>query len=102
MISSIILLISLNFLFFFAKKVNLLKIMMFFELMLLFCYLIFLYKSNISLDASGIIFTLIALAIAACESAIGLSLFTIFYHEKKSININQLKTKGDDKWYSAL
>ena len=48
-------------------------------------------------DILGQIFVLFILTIAATESAIGLSILTVFYRLKHSLELNRIKQKINNK-----
>jgi NADH:ubiquinone oxidoreductase subunit K len=75
------------------NRKNLLIIIMSIELLLLAVNLNFAVFSIYLDDIVGQIFVLFILAIAAAESAVGLSLITIFYRLKSSIKLDPIKKK---------
>jgi NADH-quinone oxidoreductase subunit K len=75
------------------NRKNILIIIMSIELLLLSINLNFAVFSIYLDDLVGQIFVLFILTIAATESAIGLSLITIFYKLKNSIELEPIKQK---------
>ena len=67
------------------------------ELLLLAVNLNFAVFSIYLDDITGQIFIFFILALAATESAIGLSILTIFYRLKSSINLTPIKGKITNK-----
>ena len=67
---------------------NLLIMLMSIELMLLSVNLNFIFFSVYHKDMIGQIISLYILTVAAAESAIGLSIFTIYYKKKQFLLIN--------------
>ena len=107
MISSQILLITLNHYLFlsafiftlgvfgiFLNRKNVITILMSIELMLLAVNINFVAFSSYNNDISGQIFTIFILTVAAAEAAIGLAILVSFFRNRGSIaveDINSLK-----------
>jgi NADH-quinone oxidoreductase subunit K len=70
------------------NKRNLLIILMAIELMLVGINLNFIFFSVHLDDLIGQMFSLYVLTVAAAESAIGLAIFTIYYKDKQTIEID--------------
>jgi NADH:ubiquinone oxidoreductase subunit K len=79
------------------NRKSVLIIIMAIELMLLAVNLNFAVFSIYLDDIVGQIFVLFILTIAAAESAIGLSLLTVFYRLKNSIELEPIKIKQNSK-----
>lgn len=79
------------------NRKNILIIIMSIELLLLSVNLNFAAFSILHDDILGQIFVLFILAIAATESAIGLSIITVFYRLKNSIQLEPIKKKVVNK-----
>ena len=75
------------------NRKNLLTILMSIELLLLAINLNFAAISIYLDDIVGQIFVLFILTIAAAESAVGISIITVFYKLKNSIELNSIKKK---------
>jgi NADH-quinone oxidoreductase subunit K len=75
------------------NRKNLLSVIMSIELLLLAVNLNFAALSIYLDDIIGQIFVLFILTIAATESAIGLSLITVFYKLKRTIQVDIIKKK---------
>jgi NADH:ubiquinone oxidoreductase subunit K len=79
------------------NRKSVLIIIMSIELMLLAVNLNFAVFSIYLDDIVGQIFVLFILTIAAAESAIGLSLLTVFYRLRNSIELEPIKIKKNSK-----
>jgi NADH-quinone oxidoreductase subunit K len=79
------------------NRKNILIVIMSIELMLLSVNLNFAAFSIYLDDIVGQIFVLFILTIAAAESAIGLSIITVFYRLKNSIELDPIKKKINNK-----
>jgi NADH-quinone oxidoreductase subunit K len=79
------------------NRKNLLTIIMSIELLLLAVNLNFAAISIYLDDITGQIFVLFILTVAAAESALGLSLITVFYQLKNSIRLEPIKHKTTNK-----
>lgn len=76
------------------NRKNILSIILSIEIMLLSVNLSFAAISIYLDDISGYVFVIFILAIAAAESAVGLSIITAFYKLKNSIQIESIKKKS--------
>lgn len=76
------------------NRKNVLSIILSIEIMLLSINLSFAALSIYLDDITGYIFVIFILAIAAAESAVGLSIITSFYKLKGSIQIESVKKKS--------
>lgn len=74
------------------NKVNFIKILIGFELMILSIILNFNLFSSILGDEEGFAFVFIILAVAAAEAAIGLSIFLKYFRNNKNINLNEINS----------
>lgn len=79
------------------NRKNMLIVIMSIELMLLAVNLNFAAFSIYLDDIIGQIFVLFILAIAAAESAIGLSIITVLYKLKSAIQLDPIKKKSNNK-----
>ena len=103
MISSQILLITLNHYLFlsafiftlgvfgiFLNRKNVITILMSIELMLLAVNINFVAFSSYNNDISGQIFTIFILTVAAAEAAIGLAIIVVYYRNRGSIRVEDI------------
>lgn len=75
---------------------NVLKTIMSLELLLLSVNLNFILFSSYLDDLVGSIFVLFILALSAVESAVGLSILSVFYRKKGTICFDKIKLKTLD------
>lgn len=74
------------------NRKNLIILLMCVELMLLAVNTNFIVFSQYFHEKTGEIFVFFILAVAAAESAIGLAILTLFYRQRKSINVDDMST----------
>ena len=72
----------------FLNRKNIIILLMSIELMLLSVNINLVAFSSFLNDLVGQIFTLFVLTVAAAESGIGLAIFTIFYKDKRTIELD--------------
>ncbi len=78
----------------FARSDNVIKVFMSIELMILAVNINFVAFSSFKHELSGQIFTIIVLAIAAAEIAVGLAIVLLYFRHRNSIlikDINQMR-----------
>ena len=74
----------------FMNRKNVLVILMSIELMLLAVNFNFVAFSQYLGDTAGQIFVFFILTVAAAEAAIGLAILVLIYHNRQSINVQDL------------
>ncbi len=70
---------------------NILVVLMCLELMLNACNLLLVTFSRVYQDATGHVFVLMSVTVAAAEVAVGLAFVVSIYRQKTSLNIDLLK-----------
>ena len=74
----------------FLNRKNIIVLLMALELMLLAVNLCFVAAASFSDDATGMVFSLFVLTVAAAESAIGLALLVIYYRVRGSVDLETI------------
>ena len=76
----------------FINRKNVLLLLMCIELMLLAVNFNFIAFSYYLGDLAGQVFVFFILTVAAAESAIGLAILVVLFHNRRSINVEDLDT----------
>lgn len=76
----------------FLNRKNIIVILMSIELILLSVNVNFVAFSVWLQDLTGQIFTLLVLTVAAAEAAIGLAILVVYYRNRASINVDDIRT----------
>ncbi len=71
---------------------NSLIMLMSIEIMLCAVNIVFAAYSRVHGDLSGHVFVLMNFAVAAAEAAIGLAILVEIYRQRRSVNVDELKT----------
>jgi len=74
----------------FMNRKNVISILMSIELILISINLNFVTFSTYLRDMTGQIFTMLILAIAAAETAVGLAILVSYYRNKGNINVEEI------------
>ncbi len=74
----------------FLNRRNLIVLLMAIELMLLAVNMNFIAFSHFLGDMAGQVFVFFILTVAAAESAIGLAILVVLFHNRASINVQEL------------
>lgn len=101
MIGKLIFILGVNLLLFFSRRINLLKIMLGFEILFLIPNIIFIRKSYLFKDITGIAFVLMLFGVVAAETAVGLILFALHFRKNTNLSIESLTKTGEDEWHST-
>lgn len=76
----------------FLNRKNVIILLMSIELMLLAVNVNFVAFSHFRHDIAGQVFVFFVLTVAAAESAIGLAILVVLYRNRKTINVEDLKS----------
>lgn len=76
----------------FLNRKNIIVILMSIELILLSVNINFVAFSVWLQDLTGQIFTLLVLTVAAAEAAIGLAILVVYYRNRASIDVDDIRT----------
>jgi len=76
----------------FLNRKNIIVILMSIELILLSVNINFVAFSVWLQDLTGQIFTLLVLTVAAAEAAIGLAILVVYFRNRASINVDDIRT----------